>query len=334
MPDRWAGTTSSSRLAAVFAKTARTSPYDGFGRSSRGVKCIHLCKILRRPVPQPRSVRRYYPRVSEETDRQPDRTSPLDIQDPGQVLAEWAAGRVGPPGDASPDAVRAWRDAQWHLLTEAISGRPDAWWIALLELVRTTTISQEGVRRLADIPLRVLLSVGGETYQRFAVDAARDHATMAALAFEALERDLGTPGEIWSGAAAVVELLGVDTAVAAWVRLYAGLADSGWSEAGWKTVDFWAFMLGGHLGASAPALGWDFVRGIVAAVPDTLLEHVGSSELEDFCWAAADAYIDRIEAESVRDPRFQRALRAVWPGGATISPAIYLRIRQAAAAET
>jgi hypothetical protein len=46
MPNRWAGTTSSSRLAAVFAETARTSPYDQLRPISRGVKCIVLCKIL------------------------------------------------------------------------------------------------------------------------------------------------------------------------------------------------------------------------------------------------------------------------------------------------
>jgi len=204
----------------------------------------------------------------------------------------------------------------------------------MLELVRTTPVSDAGVRRLADIPLRVLLSVGGETYQRRAVDAARDHPTMAALAFDALERDLGTVGETWGGAAAAVALLGVETAVAAWVRLYTGLEKAGWTESGWDTVDFWAFMLGGHLGAAAPALGGDFVCGLIAAVPDTLLGYVGASELEDFCWEAGAEYIDRIEAESARDPRFRRALRDVWPGGERISPAVYLRIRQAAATET
>ena len=35
------------RPDAVFAETARTSPYDGFGRSSRGVTCIDMCKIRR-----------------------------------------------------------------------------------------------------------------------------------------------------------------------------------------------------------------------------------------------------------------------------------------------
>jgi hypothetical protein len=204
----------------------------------------------------------------------------------------------------------------------------------MLELVTTETIDDAGVRRLADIPFRTLLSVGGETYQRRAVDAARNHPTLAALVFEALEGELQTPGNLYSGAAAAVALLGVETAVAAWVRLYTGREESGWDKSGWDTVDFWAFMLGGHLGRSAPALGWAFVCGLIAAVPDTLLEHVGASELEDFCWEAAATYIDRIEAESARDPRFRRALRHVWPGGETISPAIYRRIRQAAAAET
>ena len=45
MPNRWAGTTSSSRLAAVFTETARTSPYDERRPSSRGVACKSLCKI-------------------------------------------------------------------------------------------------------------------------------------------------------------------------------------------------------------------------------------------------------------------------------------------------
>jgi hypothetical protein len=50
MPERSPGTISSSRLAAVFAETARTSPYDEMPRSSRGVKCIRLCKILGRTL--------------------------------------------------------------------------------------------------------------------------------------------------------------------------------------------------------------------------------------------------------------------------------------------
>jgi hypothetical protein len=204
----------------------------------------------------------------------------------------------------------------------------------MLQVVTRETIGDAGVRRLADIPFRALLSVGGETYRRRAVAAARGQPSVAALVFETLKDDLAIPGKLYSGDAAAVALLGVDTAVAAWVRLSTGLEKSGWDKSGWDTVDFWAFMLGGHLGRAAPALGWDFVRALVVAVPDTLLDHVGASELEDFCREAAAAYIHRIEAESARDPRFRQALRSVWPGGEAIPPAIYSRIRQAAAADT
>ena len=65
-------------------------------------------------------------------------------------------------------------------------------------------------------------------------------------------------------------------------------------------------------------------------MPETELDYVGAGELEDFCWEVAPAFIERIEAEAVRNPRFRLALASVWPGAGTIPPEMYSRIRAAA----
>jgi hypothetical protein len=75
-----------------------------------------------------------------------------------------------------------------------------------------------------------------------------------------------------------------------------------------------------ELETTAPEIGWAFVLGLVSVVPAELLGHVGGAELEDFCWAAADEYVDRIVEQAPSDPRFRVALGPVWPGGKAISP--------------
>ena len=153
---------------------------------------------------------------------------------------------------------------------------------------------------------------------------------MAALAFQAFEMILRAPGgDVWAGMAAALSALGVDTAVTAWIRLYQRLEQSGWTKAAWDSPDYWAFNLAGAVAKDSPELSWAFLLGLIAAVPDSLLLHVGAGELEDFCWAASESYIERIEAEAAGDPRFRRALTHVWPGGDQIPSTLYARIRAA-----
>jgi len=213
-----------------------------------------------------------------------------------------------------------------------VAADPAAWWSALVQLAKSEPLDSSALDRLGNYPLVALLRSESSTYERIVVETAHDEPAIAALAFVAFESIHQARGNLYAGEAAAVSLLGLDTTVAAWIRIAERCDAIGWNAEGFNTVDFWAFHLGGHLARANPELGWDYVRHLVAAVPERFLLHVGSGDLEDFCWAAATTYIDQIELEARRDPRFRIALGAVWPGGESMPPEVYDRIRRAAAA--
>ena len=148
-----------------------------------------------------------------------------------------------------------------------------------------------------------------------------------------------------SSTAVAVRALGIDAAVEAAKRLAERVASGG----DFDGPDFWAFLLGMQLGQGDPELGWEYVCRLVDAVADqeAVLSLVGAGWLEDFCWFAAPAFIDRIVERARLNDAFRAALGEVWPGGADIPagesvpegcvagpripPEIYARIRSAAA---
>jgi hypothetical protein len=63
-----------------------------------------------------------------------------------------------------------------------------------------------------------------------------------------------------------------------------------------------------------PERAWPVILELVARAPDDAgLAFVGASAIEDLVNAAGSRFADRIEAASVADPRFARALAFVWP---------------------
>jgi len=250
-----------------------------------------------------------------------------------RVLDAWVAGQMRPAEGATGDEIRAWYETTEQALLADMASDLPGWWDALTQRLTMTDVGAQlaAGHFSLDLPLSLFLFAGGEPFQRKLAEAARQDGTLAAAAVEALSTVLGSGRPVWAGKAAAVRMIGIDVAIAAWVRLYIyETASGGFADPTFATIDFWAFHLGGPLGKRAPALGWAFVRGLVAAAPDELLDDVGAAELEDFCWAAGRRYIDRIEDEARRDPRFRTALASVWPGGQVTSPGLYDRIRQAA----
>ena len=155
-------------------------------------------------------------------------------------------------------------------------------------------------------------------------------AISAGLLVEALEYELGSASaNVRAGKARAVAMVGLDAAVEAARRLLEQAA----SIEEWESPDFWAFDLGRVLGSADPELGWEFVCRIVEVVSDQARPLAGAGELEDFCWAAAPAFIERIEEQARRSQAFREALGSVWPGGDSIPPAIYARIRAAATSD-
>jgi hypothetical protein len=242
-----------------------------------------------------------------------------------QTLAAWLAGTYDRPND---DRDReSWRQARWVELCEAIREDPDTWWEVSRDVIDETDWSQLGI--VGVWPFRALLTVGGEAIQAKAFEVARTDRKVAGLVVMAMEDVIGDHGRVWSGLTEVVRRLGLDTAVEANARLTEATVASSGGDEHWDSPDFWAFGLGGRLARNDPELAWAFVLALIERVPDTGLDHVGASELEDFCWVVAPLFIDRIEAEAARNRRFRAALGSVWPGLRTIPPGTYRRIRAA-----
>jgi hypothetical protein len=94
--------------------------------------------------------------------------------------------------------------------------------------------------------------------------------------------------------------------------------------------DVWTIGLVGTAASVDPDFVWAFLLDVLATISDGALTMFGCGDLEDFCWAASDRFIDRIEEAARNNARFRAALACVWPGGDTIPPEIYQRIRAAA----
>jgi L-threonylcarbamoyladenylate synthase len=172
---------------------------------------------------------------------------------------------------------------------------------------------------------------------------------------DALARVLGAgSANLYAGEAAGIRAVGLDVAVQAASRV-ARRATGRSAELGralepeeWDGPDFWAWQTGWNLGRGDPELGWDFVCRLIDAVAhdEGALSLVGAGQLEDFCRAAAPAFIDRIEERARTNRAFRSALGEVWPGaepppdawvpdgyvrgGPRIPPEIYARMRRAA----
>jgi len=244
-----------------------------------------------------------------------------------RTLGAWLDGTNDPPTGLVDDG---WRQARWDELCDAIGKDPQTWLDVSLTVIEETPWKDLGM--IGVWPFRALLAVGGDSIEGQVLEIARVDPKVAGIYVMAMEDVIGDHGHVWSGLTAVVRRLGSDVAVAATARIAEAAQTSAEGRDFWDSPDEWAFGLGGRLAANDPELAWTFILGVIEAVPETVLGYVGASEVEDFCWEVAPAFIERIEAEAARSPRFRIALGSVWPGGETIPPDTYGRIRTAAQA--
>ena len=156
----------------------------------------------------------------------------------------------------------------------------------------------------------------------------RDGSIETGLLVDALETAfMGDRASLDVAKSHAVRVVGVEAAVVAAKRLTERVAAGGDHE----SPDFWTFLLGAELGRGDPELGWEFLCRMTEAVSgEKALSLIGASQLEDFCWVAATAFIDRIEERARTHPQFRTALGSVWPGRGTIPAETYARIRRAA----
>lgn len=62
-----------------------------------------------------------------------------------------------------------------------------------------------------------------------------------------------------------------------------------------------------------PEAGWALILELVAAAPDDkLLANVAAGPLEDLLTRDPHGFIERVELEAHRDPKFRRCLTGVW----------------------
>jgi hypothetical protein len=94
--------------------------------------------------------------------------------------------------------------------------------------------------------------------------------------------------------------------------------------------NIWTIGLVGTAASVDPDFVWTFPLDLLATIYDAAVCMFGCGDLEDFCWAVSDLFIDRMEETARKDARFRSALGCVWPGGERTSPETYARIRSAA----
>jgi len=62
-----------------------------------------------------------------------------------------------------------------------------------------------------------------------------------------------------------------------------------------------------------PEAGWSVTLELIVAAPDDLtLANVAAGPLEDLLTHEAERFIDRVELQARRDPKFRRCLTGVW----------------------
>ena len=89
----------------------------------------------------------------------------------------------------------------------------------------------------------------------------------------------------------------------------------GYHAAGCKATDsrFSAWQDVDDLVHRDPEAGWALILELIAAASDDrLLANVAAGPLEDLLVRAPEQFIERVELEARRDPKFRRCLTGVW----------------------
>ncbi len=97
--------------------------------------------------------------------------------------------------------------------------------------------------------------------------------------------------------------------VDAWIRYHSDLK---LGQAGPKDL-FWVWVYIKYLVLDEPEKAWPVILELVQRAPtDRILADVAAGPLEDLIREHAKQFIDRVEIQACRDPKFQLCLTGVW----------------------
>lgn len=83
-----------------------------------------------------------------------------------------------------------------------------------------------------------------------------------------------------------------------------------------------------------PERAWSILCPLVErAATDQILAIIAAGPLEDLLCLHGPAFLDRVEEQARREPRFRHGLAGVW-GSSTMEPRVYQRIREVVGNET
>jgi hypothetical protein len=243
-----------------------------------------------------------------------DQNSSLDslIHDPAATFAWW----LGPAWKAL-DPER--RIASSRLVADAVVAEPASWWDAWAGFAEHGLNGYAGEQLAAAVLVPLLTHV--PSFTTTIEDAARQSPAIL-LGLYVARVDTAKDSKSYEEAETFgLKQLPRDAAIAAFQRrLEYGL----WPD------NIWTIGLVGTAASVDPDFVWAFLLDLLAAISDAAVCMFGCGDLEDFCWAASDLFIDRMEETARRNARFRSALGFVWPGGERISPETYARIQSAA----
>jgi hypothetical protein len=93
-----------------------------------------------------------------------------------------------------------------------------------------------------------------------------------------------------------------------------------------RDEDFWAVDSMFFLPSEDPERAWLVILAFVSHAEEDELGYIGAGPLEDLVEEHAPAFIDRIEAAALTNPKFQEALSAIWLNSLYQQPEIVARL--------
>ena len=111
-------------------------------------------------------------------------------------------------------------------------------------------------------------------------------------------------------------LLSSEEWAAAWLRY----------DSAHRKEDFWAWDELTWTVIDAPERAWPVIIELVKQGTDDQLGAVGAGPIESLVENHAAAFIDRIEAQAIGDPRFQEALASIWLNKWNQDPSLIARV--------
>ncbi len=234
------------------------------------------------------------------------------IHDPVATFAWW----LGTAWEALDSEQRI---SASKLVENAVAAEPALWWDSWVGLAKPGLNGYVGERLAAAVLVPLLTRV--PAFTTTIEDAARQSpAILSGLYVARMETAKDSKSYEETETFGLTQLPR-DAAIAAFQRRL---------EYGLEPDDTWTIALVATAASVDPDFVWTFLLDLLAAISDAATCMFGCGDLEDFCWSASDLFIDRIEEMARNNERFRRALGCVWPGGETISPETYARIRSAA----